>query len=980
MQPYLVDSDGDGYSDYTEIRGASNPYSFTDRPADTDGDGFSDAEENDSDGDGIADSPPVYLANDAASHPPGGSIAGYLGLTGPVISEFLAENDDGLANTILNAATGLPRKDDWIEIYNPTSAALPLDNWFLTDNSGATVANRTKWRFPAGQSIPARSFMIVMADSTSAYNGTSNPNTTDRGPDASGYFHTNFGLNNNGEYIALNRWTDSNNDGIINSTAELSFGWVGPAQNGQTFGAQQADESMGCYNDPAGALRFGFLRVPTPGRHNSSGYASTLTEPDFTDPATGQPVAAGLRNAGPLSVRLSHPLNRDTDPANDVTLLWTTNSAEPTEFSDAGPEHTFTLNGTTILRAFAVRDGFEKSRAATRSYLFKTSILGTAVPPADHQGARDVQGEFLGLLRGYPEVTENSAFPLLYAMNPDVIAARSSVPQGELTLSQELSAVPIVSIVSAVADVLDLDTGGLYPNSGQTENFLDLSPDPRALDWQRPGTFELFMPDGTSSGQQDVALLMTGGSSIQQDTTRKHNWRIRFDSQFADGELDFPVFTDTSITEFRSLHLKNPTHDSWSNTWGSTGKLGITINGQYSEPWYRVSDIATYSNEGWARAAHLAMGHDAPRARWVHVFLNGIYWGPHQIAERVDDEFMDEHFGNGQYTVVKNGDLGVPDAISGDAADWDLLIAECEQVSVAVQAGNSAAAAAAYADVETLLDVDNYIDYVIVNTFMVNEDWCGNNWRAAADVDSYSTTGNASTDLITAAGSAFSDGAPVAFTSLTGGAGLVLSRLYYVRDANGSSFKLAATAGGAAIDFTSAITGGTLKQIAGQRWKFLIWDAEFSFRPGTETPGLGGNNGYTDPADFLDCSGPMDITKFLRGHAAFDQRFSQRLRKHFFVDAQDSGSGALAIVSGVDRAVSLYQVEMAKFSPVLFCESARWGNMDKTTPHTKTDGAYLAGRPYGDWDRNTGYIVNNWIPQRRAYYLQRMEALGLYVP
>ena len=69
---------------------------------------------------------------------------------------------------------------------------------------------------------------------------------------------------------------------------------------------------------------------------------------------------------------------------------------------------------------------------------------------------------------------------------------------------------------------------------------------------------------------------------------------------------------------------------------------------------------------------------------------------------------------------------------------------------------------------------------------------------------------------------------------------------------------------------------------------------------------------------------------------------------------------------------------------VLFCESARWGNMDavhtnRTSPFTKSEPAYLPGKPYGDWDRNTAYTTNIWLPARRLYFLQRMWDAGLYI-
>jgi hypothetical protein len=85
----------------------------------------------------------------------------------------------------------------------------------------------------------------------------------------------------------------------------------------------------------------------------------------------------------------------------------------------------------------------------------------------------------------------------------------------------------------------------------------------------------------------------------------------------------------------------------------------------------------------------------------------------------------------------------------------------------------------------------------------------------------WSVTGVASTDVLTLnAGSplhnlAGSGYERVYFSSLTGGTGLAVNTVYYVRDVSGGTLKLAATAGGAAINFTTDITAGTLHLIGG---------------------------------------------------------------------------------------------------------------------------------------------------------------------
>jgi len=71
-------------------------------------------------------------------------------------------------------------------------------------------------------------------------------------------------------------------------------------------------------------------------------------------------------------------------------------------------------------------------------------------------------------------------------------------------------------------------------------------------------------------------------------------------------------------------------------------------------------------------------------------------------------------------------------------------------------------------------------------------------------------TGDAGTDVITAPGSAFTDGQPIRFTALNGGTGLNTTTNYYVREVSGSTFKVETSIGGGAINFTTNITAGTL--------------------------------------------------------------------------------------------------------------------------------------------------------------------------
>ncbi|MHC4497728.1 MAG: FN3 associated domain-containing protein, partial [Planctomycetota bacterium] len=110
-----------------------------------------------------------------------------------VISEFMASNDSTLATTV----DGQEVYPDWIEVYNPTDAAVSLDGWYLTDND----ANLIKWQFPDGLVIRAGEFLIVFASNKEYADDPSNYPYID---DAN-YYHTNFNLRKNDpyDYLAL---------------------------------------------------------------------------------------------------------------------------------------------------------------------------------------------------------------------------------------------------------------------------------------------------------------------------------------------------------------------------------------------------------------------------------------------------------------------------------------------------------------------------------------------------------------------------------------------------------------------------------------------------------------------------------------------------------------------------------------------------------------------------------------------------------
>ena len=125
------------------------------------------------------------------------------------------------------------------------------------------------------------------------------------------------------------------------------------------------------------------------------------------------------------------------------------------------------------------------------------------------------------------------------------------------------------------------------------------------------------------------------------------------------------------------------------------------------------------------------MGHPSANGIYVHLFLNGMYWGLYCISERINDDFCKTHFGGDKedYDVVKvteDSEGQRLEASDGTIDKWN------EMVSLAEKAADNQYYFRLIGQngAEPLIDVDNFIDYMLINQYSGNEDWDSHNWTA----------------------------------------------------------------------------------------------------------------------------------------------------------------------------------------------------------------------------------------------------------
>ncbi|GIT12799.1 MAG: hypothetical protein CM1200mP34_2050 [Verrucomicrobiales bacterium] len=111
------------------------------------------------------------------------------------------------------------------------------------------------------------------------------------------------------------------------------------------------------------------------------------------------------------------------------------------------------------------------------------------------------------------------------------------------------------------------------------------------------------------------------------------------------------------------------------------------------------------------------MGQVSARGTFMNLYLNGKNNGYYNPTERIDSDFLNSWNGSdSEWDIIAQfGELR-----EGDTVKWnELKSALLKNLSVPQN----------YAAVERLFDVDNFIDYIMLNVYANTGDWPHNNWR-----------------------------------------------------------------------------------------------------------------------------------------------------------------------------------------------------------------------------------------------------------
>jgi hypothetical protein len=378
-----------------------------------------------------------------------------------------------------------------------------------------------------------------------------------------------------------------------------------------------------------------------------------------------------------------------------ATLVYTTDGSAPSldngtrvlpADSDDTPRATLTISKTTTLRSAAFKDDYMPSSIDTQSYFFLADVISQ---------------DFAA--------TVNAGFPASwrrvvpdYGVDPDVVGPNDKF-DGEFARQfvDALRAAPSVSIVMDVNDLFG--DRGIYLNSTRT-----------GFDWERPTSVEFMFPDGSGDIQADAGLRIQGDNVRNFANSKKQSFRIEFRERYGPTKLRFPLFGPDATDSFDT----------------------IVLRGGYNDAWVHTPMTTQYIRDQWARTTLLEMGQPQAHGQFMHVYLNGFYWGLYNAVERPNASFSASYLGGDkdEWDTLNTGNVR-----DGTGEAWSSL----QALARVVRADDQQQSNSAYLRLlgknpdgtpnpawEPLLDPDNYIDYLITNFYGGNVDWPGRNYYA----------------------------------------------------------------------------------------------------------------------------------------------------------------------------------------------------------------------------------------------------------
>jgi hypothetical protein len=266
---------------------------------------------------------------------------------------------------------------------------------------------------------------------------------------------------------------------------------------------------------------------------------------------------------------------------------------------------------------------------------------------------------------------------------------------------------PIVSVTAEEQDLFDYQSG-IYVAGKAFDDWREQNPSEsipyfqtpanyqnRGVEWEKEVNLEIFAPSGELLLNQLTGMRIHGGAA-----RARPNKSLRFYARndYGYNRFNIKLFENKNLNQFKRFILRNSGNDTNSTMFRDALLQSL------------VKDLRL----------------DSQDYQPVLLFVNGVYWGIFNIRDRIDRFYLFyEHGVNPEKVDLLTGNAVVEEGGNNHYLSMLEFIKANNVKDISI-----------YEHINTLMDIDNFINYYSSQIYFANTDWPAGNliyWRLQTD-------------------------------------------------------------------------------------------------------------------------------------------------------------------------------------------------------------------------------------------------------
>ena len=292
------------------------------------------------------------------------------------------------------------------------------------------------------------------------------------------------------------------------------------------------------------------------------------------------------------------------------TIRYTLDGTKPSLINGLDYSTPLIISSNTMVRSYAVADGFEDSKIKTHSYIFPEQVIRQENKMLEEYGY-DYSSEETGKVFWTEE------------MDPEIVDAAEYKDE----IIQGFKDIPSLAVVMPKNDLWSKD--GIYWGDNLTD---------RSDEFEKECSIEMIYPkgykgDSLNSWQENCGIKIQGGGARLDLGTRqgKQSFTLSFRNIYGAGKLKNEFFADAPhgkeslCSRYDKIILRAGLNKGWACYWDR--------------------EKTVYTRDQLGRDLQILMSGFGSHGTFVHLYLNGKYWGIYNPCERPDHNFLANHLG-----------------------------------------------------------------------------------------------------------------------------------------------------------------------------------------------------------------------------------------------------------------------------------------------------------------------------------------------